>query len=196
MASPERPLEEASIEDLVGGLRDASREAADPYCRELIRRFEPLLRKAARHLPRHVEYQDFVQDVFVRLFGGLPNLRDARAFPGYFQRIVQSTVATALRTSPPHTTPLEEVVSEALATRLDHEILAAVFLQSYLHLLSPRERSVLQMEWVDGLGPTEIAAKLGISRGGLSAAKSRAISRLQGILTREASQLERRGPTR
>lgn len=191
MASPERPLEEASIEDLVGGLRHASQQDADPYCREIIRRFEPLLRKAARHLPRHVEYQDFVQDVFVRLFGGLPNLRDARAFPGYFQRIVQTTVATALRTSPPHTTPLEEV-SDALATRLDHELLAAVFLQSYLHLLSPRERSVLQMEWIDGLGPAEIAAKLHISRGGLSAAKSRAISRLQSILTREASQLERR----
>jgi RNA polymerase sigma-70 factor (ECF subfamily) len=184
---------EASIEDLIEALRAAPQENASPYCEEIIRRFEPLLRKAWRHLPRTAEYSDFVQDVFVRLFGSLPKLRDPRAFPGYFQRVVQSTVASAVRRKEPPSESLDDTHSRKLASRLDRDILAAVFLQSYLHLLTPRERSVLQMEWVDELPPDEIRAALGLSRGGLSAAKSRAVNKLREIITHEAARLEADG---
>ena len=94
-------------------------------------------------MPGRLEYRDFVQDVFVRLFGGLPALRDTRAFPGYFQRLVQSTVATAIRKKDPPVDSIDERLVAKISSRVDHDILAAVFLQSYLHLLPPREREVL-----------------------------------------------------
>jgi RNA polymerase sigma factor (sigma-70 family) len=196
MASVERPLRDVSLEGLIDGLRRSSPEGASPYCQEIIHRFEPLLRKAWRHLSQSIEhlaqpmeYRDFVQDVFVRLFGGLPNLREPRAFPGYFQRCVQSTVVTAIRRK---RAPEENIDDRAMeiATRVDEEILTAVFLQSYLHLLPQRERTVLQLEWVDGLSPDEIATTLGLSRGGASAAKSRGISKLREIIAAEARWLE------
>ena len=190
MASTERSLAGASIEDLIVGLKAASQEGAGPYCEEIIVRFEPLLRKAWRHVPGTIEYRDFVQDVFVRLFGSLSRLKDPRAFPGYFQRIVQSTVATALRKKEPASDPIDEALSRRISSRVDEDILAAVFLQSYLHLLPPRERSVLQLEWVEGIGPEEIMAKLGLTRGGISSAKSRGISKLREIINHEAQRLD------
>ena len=116
-------------------------------------------------------------------------MRDTRAFPGYFQRLVQSTVATAIRKKDPPVDSIDERLVAKISSRVDHDILAAVFLQSYLHLLPPREREVLQLEWVEGLTPGEIRLRLGLTRGGLSAAKSRGISRLRGIVTREAGRL-------
>lgn len=189
MASDERPLRDMSLEALIEGLRGASQEAASPFCQEIIYRFEPLLRKAWRHLPPPTDYQDFVQDVFVRLFGGLARLREPRAFPGYFQRCVQSTVVSALRKRRPPEDSIDERDFH-IASRVDEEILTAVFLQSYLHLLPPRERSVLQLEWVDGLSPDQVAAVLGLSRGGASAAKSRGISKLRHIIASEARSLD------
>lgn len=189
MASEERPLRYDSVAALVEGLRHASQEDAGSYCEEIVRRFEPLLRKAWRHVPQPSEYQDFVQDVFVRLFSGLPKLKDYRAFPGYFQRCVQSTVATAIRRRRPPEASVEDLAAHAV-TRVDREILTAVFLQSYLHLLPPREGRVLQLEWIDGLSPDQAAAALGLSRGGASAAKSRGISKLRDILAAEARWLE------
>ncbi len=189
MASDERPLRDVSVETLIEGLQRGSQEDAGPYCQEIIHRFEPLLRKAWRHLPQPTEYQDFVQDVFVRLFGGLPKLRDYRAFPGYFQRCVQSTVVTAFRKKRLPEENMDDRVTQ-IASQVDDEILTGVFLQSYLHLLPPRERKVLQLEWIDGLGPEEVAKTLGLSRGGASAAKSRGISKLRDIIASEARWLE------
>ncbi len=191
MGSTDRPLAEASIEHLVEGLRTSSREEAGPYCEEIIRRFEPLLRKAWRHVPATTEYRDFVQDVFVRLFGNLSRLEDPRAFPGYFQRIVQTTASSAIRAKAPPMESIDEAAVERIVSRVDQEILAAVFLQSYLHLLPPREGEVLRLEWIDGLGPAEIMKTLGLSRGGTSAAKSRGINKLRKIIASESGRLER-----
>jgi RNA polymerase sigma-70 factor (ECF subfamily) len=191
MGSTDRPLADASIENLVEGLRTSSPEEAGPYCEEIIRRFEPLLRKAWRHVPATTEYRDFVQDVFVRLFGNLPRLENPRAFPGYFQRIVQTTASAAIRAKAPQMESIDEAAIERVVSRVDQEILAAVFLQSYLHLLPPREGEVLRLEWVDGLSPAEIMKKLGLSRGGISAAKSRGINKLRDIIASEGEQLDR-----
>lgn len=190
MASTEQGLADASIENLIGCLRNASQEEASPYCEEIVRRFEPLLRKAFRHVPATMEYADFVQNVFVRLFGSLPRLRDARAFPGYFHRIVQTTVADAIRKKSPPSESIDAVAIELVGQRVDQEILAAIFLESYLHLLPPRESGVLKMEWIDGLGPQEIMSKTGLSRGGISAAKSRGIKKLREVIRREQRRLE------
>jgi len=59
-----------------------------------------------------------------------------------------------------------------------------------LHLLPANERKVLQLEWIDGLSPAKAAAKLGLSRGGASAAKSRGISKLRDIIASEARWLD------
>lgn len=193
MDSPpsDRSLADAGLDELLRGLEESSQADAGPYCLELIRRFEPLLRKAWRHVPPIMEYGDFVNEVFVRLFGRLPQIKDRRAFPGYFRRVVQSTLVDILRRREPPSEPLEQQ-ARTIASRIDEEILAGVFLQSYLNQLSKREREVLQLEWIDGLSPDEVARRLGLTSGGASAAKSRALSKLRSVILREAKTLRAR----
>jgi DNA-directed RNA polymerase specialized sigma24 family protein len=48
---------------------------------------------------------------------------------------------------------------------------------------------VLDLEYVEGLDPEAIMERTGLSRGGISAAKTRAIKRLQEICRKEAEAL-------
>jgi RNA polymerase sigma factor (sigma-70 family) len=170
-----------------GGAEERSRVGA-----KLVRRFEPVVRKAWRDLLyRHsrIEYDDFMQDVFLRLFTNLRQLRCPAAFPGYFRQIARSVAFDALRKAHGQVS-LAEINEEELSTRLDQTILAAVLVRSYLEQLPRGEREVLDLEYVAGLSPVEIMRKTGLSRGGISAAKTRGINRLREICRKEAEQLK------
>src|SRR5687767_14859473 len=92
-------LEAAPLSQLIAWFRgdhdDAIRSRA---AAEILRRFEPLLRKYCRCLGRPAEdYRDFVQEVMVRVLISLPRLRDPRAFPGLMRNIVTNTAADIWR---------------------------------------------------------------------------------------------------
>lgn len=181
-------LRSLTAEELIRRLRSASPVDATPYCQELIRRFEPLLRRTWRRIAFRIEYEDFVQDVFLRLFRTLARLENPKAFPGYFRRVILSVAidhARRLRSTVPET----QTIAEAAST-VDTEIYDAILVRSYLEHLPPQEQAVIKLGYLEGLDTSEVAKRLGITPGGVRGTKARAFKRLRAILLEEAERLE------
>ena len=173
------PLPKLLIQLRDGDDRDASSRAAA----EIVRRFQPLLRKYwAWH--RLDEYRDFVQEVMVRLFAALPHLREPDAFPGLFRRVVIGTASDALRRKRSTGIEAVDIDSEELTTEFDESLATAVIVRSYLELLPPREREVIYLLFFEDLDTTEVARDLNLSVGAVRMTKSRAVSRLRRVLLR------------
>ena len=151
---------------------------------EVLRRFQPLLRKYwLRH--RSGEYEDYVQEAMVRLFIALPKLRDPAAFPGLFRRIVIGTAADASK-GVKDMDDIDEISEDELTKHFDESIAAAVVIGAHLEELTPKERAVIQMTFFEELSAGEIARRQGISEGSVRMTKSRAIGRLRTILVKSA----------
>jgi len=203
IANPEPDLKSLTVEQLVTRLRESpvsedappDAEDASPYLEEIIRRFEPLLRKTWRPIAPATEYPDFVHDVFVKLFGGLGRLHNAKAFPGYFHRVVLSVASDHYRKwrGIPHATApaLEE---EEFVGALDEELQTAVFIRSYLEHLPPNEREVIYLEYFRDMQSPEIAKKLKLHPGAVRKTKSRALSRLRNLFLDDAEALDKNIP--
>lgn len=178
------------VEQLVTGLLAAPPEEASPYAAEIIRRFEPALRQAWHKGAFGLDFHDFVQDVFVRLFGNLRSLRNPKAFPGFLYQVARSVaVDHARRSRRVETEPLD--LLRDLGDRFDERLLGGIFVRSYLEQLPPREREVAWMSFLEEWSAEDIALELGITPGAVRATKTRAARRLREILWREADDLKR-----
>lgn len=178
------------VEQLVAGLLAAPPEEASLYAAEIIRRFEPALRHAWRKGAFQVDFQDFVQDVFVRLFGGLRSLRNPKAFPGFLYQVAHSVAADhARRSGRAEMEPLDPL--HDVGDRFDERLLAGIFVRSYLGELPPREREVARMSFLEERSAEDIAQALDLTPGAVRATKARAARRLREILMREADDLKR-----
>lgn len=160
---------------------DSARERASIYCEELIRRFEPLLRVLWRKVSFATEYQDFVQDVFVKLFGNLKYLKNPKAFPGYFRQIVVSVAIDYTRKQSSYKTVHLNTIS-SLTNRIDEQIFTGIFIRSYLEQLSPSEREILLLEFFEGYKPAEIAVILKLKPVNVRVIKHRALSSLRKLI--------------
>lgn len=188
-------LELLTPAELVSYLAASSPEESSVYCTEIIRRFEPVLRFAWRNAARFIDYQDFVQDVFVKLFGNLPHLKDAEAFPGYFRQIALSVAHDHVRKS------LAEYKRNPLGVKpedlgksfydINEHLDVALFLQSYMARLEPRERAILSLEYFQGLSFKEMAKLFGTSAGAMRAAKYRLMNKLREMIREDAEDLDR-----
>jgi RNA polymerase sigma factor (sigma-70 family) len=190
-SEPNLNVKDMAVEQLVVYLRTGNAVEVSACCEELIIRFEPLLR---RHWPRNnfkIEYSDFVQDVFLKLFRGLPRLEDPKAFPGYFLKVVQSVATDLLRRDTARPTVGAENFDH-LVTHIDQEMVTGIFLRSYLEHLESRQRTVLSLEFFEELSNKEIAKSLGTSPGVVRVIKSRALKRLRTLLLEDADSLERK----
>ena len=181
-------LKQLTTEDLILKLGEAPFDSASLYCEELIIRFEPLLRRAWQ---RDIagDYQDFIQDVFVRLFAGLPQLRNPKAFPGYFRSIVLSVASQRWRSmsKAPYQTDAEV---EKLVDGFDEDLITRILVRTYVERLPSRERDVISMAYLEDLPTSEIAQRLGIKTGAVRAVKSRALNRLRELFVNDAQVLE------
>jgi RNA polymerase sigma factor (sigma-70 family) len=167
---------------LLARLRDKDNQAnASQAAVEILRRFQPLLRKYwAWH--RLGEYEDFVQEVMLRLFIALQRLRDANAFPGLLRRIVIGTATDALRSMHFETPDFAALDPDKLTVEFDESLATAVIVRSYLELLPPREQEVVSLLLFEDLDTGEVAQKVGLSVGAVRTTKSRAIRRLRKLL--------------
>ena len=167
---------------LIEGLRSHPTEARSSEAAvEILRRFHPLLRKYWRW-HKLGDYEDFLQEVMVRLFTALPHLRDPDAFPGLLRRIVIGVSADALRGRRPQEEDISDIDTDQLAGEFDETLATPVVVRSYLELLPPREQEVLYLTYFEDLDSQEVSARLGLSSGAVRMTKSRAISRLRELL--------------
>lgn len=127
-----------------------------------------------------------MQEVFLRLFEGLPSLHELRAFPGYFRRVALNVAAgLARRAAAGRRAPARELSS------LADDVFLRVAIRSSLEHLPPREREVIEGLYFDELPVTELARRLEVEPGAVRMTKSRALRRLREVLRSGAEALER-----
>lgn len=189
-SKPNSEVQHLTVEQLVDRLREGSLSDTSIYCEELIRRFEPLLRQAWRRGSAGQEYRDFLQDVFLRLFGGLPHLRDTKAFPGYFLKVALSVASDYLRRQR-HRWANEAPDKKDLVFSFDERIITGIYVRSYLEHLSDKEKTILNLEFLEGYSARETALSLGITPGAVRVLKSRALKKLRDMIEVDAKAMER-----
>jgi RNA polymerase sigma factor (sigma-70 family) len=178
--SAPKPISELPLPELIRLLLAQPAGGGSEQCEEIIRRFAPLLRSEARRLPAEVEYADFVQEVFVRLFRSIRTLeKDPYGFPGYFQNTVR-WVASDLRRKVARNR--EDPMEEERLAELSNDFEIALVVRSYLELLPKGDRELLQLLYIHQLTPEEVASRSGMSRNAVALRKSRALKRLRQIL--------------
>ena len=195
-ADEQSRVELLTVEQLVAGLQESSGFEASSYAEELIKRFEPLLKKTWRRTDPSLEYTEFLQEVLVRLFSGLPRLKNHKAFPGYFRRIAMSVAIDHIRKQMNERQILNSRDRQKWVGRIDDELVPGIIIQSYLAHLPTRDKEILSLEFIDELPPQKIAQKLGLSASAARMARRRALNRLRKLLFEEVSSLETRLDTK
>jgi hypothetical protein len=122
---PADPYGSEGIATLVEAFQKGDREERSRIGEQIALRFEPVVRRAWRELIRgrsSVEYEDFAQDVFVRVFSSLGQLRTPAAFPGYFRSIARNVAVDSLRRQGARP-EFADVDPDIVGARLDHRTL-------------------------------------------------------------------------
>lgn len=144
----------------------------DPTGRSRWRQLEAELRPfIARRLWSAADVDDVLQDVFVRLHGGLSELRDDERFGPWVYRVARSAIVDHQRRSSKHHVPPEgfepkdeagvddddEAVEQALASYVAH----------FVAMLPSPYREALTLTEFEGLTQKEAAKMLGLSLSGM-----------------------------
>jgi RNA polymerase sigma-70 factor (ECF subfamily) len=178
-----------------------ARDALDPPLRSLLqacqagdrlaqqqlfqRFYDAFLTICMRYTPDRDSAKELVLQAFLKIFQGLPQLRELEAFPAWAKRItVRSCLDYVRRHSRRQERPLkladEPVVMSSV---LDH--FAAEDLLRLVQQLPPRHRAVFSLYTLEGYPHTEIAQQLEItpdnSRWYLSSARKKLQSLLQNL---------------
>lgn len=145
--------------------------------------FDALFRAHAgavhRYLARRTapdDVQDLAADVLATAWRRRDDVPEGAELP-WLYRTAGYVLANHRRKGRP--VPVEHVPDEADDADPEHLTLRDEAVRSALGRLSPRDREVLLLHAWEGLSGDELAAVLGVGRGGADAALSRARSRLR-----------------
>jgi RNA polymerase sigma-70 factor (sigma-E family) len=161
--------------------------SADDFVDEMFRAHAvSLVRVAVLLLGDQPSAEDVVQDAFLRLYRGLPGLRDRdKALPYLRASVINGarSVLRARRRALLRRSPHEPAVWSAESAVIDGEERQAVLLA--VARLPRRSREVLALRYYLDLPDDEIAAALGVSRGTVSSTAARARAALARALREE-----------
>lgn len=152
------------------------------YCEYFAARRGAFMRTAYAILGSWPTAEDATQATFTKLYVYWPRIKDA-SVDAYARRVLVNTCIETSRKSK------REIVSEhvpergqtgAYDVRLD--------LMAALRRLSPRDRAVLALRFLDDLSVTDVAAVLQLPPGTVKSQTARAIARLEAILTEPTNQ--------
>jgi RNA polymerase sigma-70 factor, ECF subfamily len=131
-----------------------------------------------RVLGRPHDAEDATQETFLALFREKDKLAEAGSVRAWVLAVARNTAVNLLRRRRP-AAPLSEVaaadpapIREPADRERLHQALAG---------LSEEERHLVQMKFLEGKSPSEMAAASGRSRGSLATALCRALQRLRGL---------------
>jgi RNA polymerase sigma-70 factor (ECF subfamily) len=143
------------------------RAAADPIAfRKLVIRCNGLVRAIClAHSGNDTDAEDLVQEVFVRIYTDLPDLRDADRFLPWMRRVATNVCRMWLRQKRKPTTSLEMVPEpEDVAARerqSRNEVSQVV--RDVLARVSTKSREVLALRYLAGCSEAEIAEVLALA---------------------------------
>ena len=167
-------------------MSDVSHAAVDPFDHVIREREAQVLRTAYRILGNWADAEDAAQEVFVRLHRhglGFPN--DA-ALGRWIYRVTVNLCLDKLRAVRPQQElfemPCQELSVEAMVIREQEK----QSLMGALATLPSRERAAVVLREIEGLSTAEVAAILGSVEGTVRSQVAKALTRLRGILNKEA----------
>lgn len=154
--------QDQSIDGTDGGDFDALFEA----------HFQPLTRQVARMVECEHVAEELVQDVFFRMWRGRDQLEVRGDLPSYLRRAARNRALDWLRREELHREweQMEQLAMLELP-RLSGELIweddetarRQAALVECLETMPARRRVVCELRWREGIGPSAIAARLGIS---------------------------------
>src|SRR5262245_10667758 len=129
-----------------------------------------------RILGRPQDAEDATKETFLALFGAKEKLAAAESTRAWVLAIARNTAVSLLRSRRPAAPLVEEAaVAAPIREPADRERL-----HQALAGLSEDERHLVQMRFLEGKSPTEMAAASGRNPGNVAVALCRALQRLRG----------------
>ena len=168
MKAGEKPMIRKVLDILKGG-------NAKPDFQQVLRDYQkPLYWHIRRIVVSHDDAQDVLQEAFIKIYEGLPKLKDTSALKAWLFRIATNESLMFLRRKHPTVSP------DDYGEELDGELLSggyvdlgdrlALDLQRAVLRLSEQQRLVFNMRYYDDLSYEEISAATGYKVDTLKAA--------------------------
>jgi RNA polymerase sigma-70 factor (ECF subfamily) len=158
--------DKARLDELVSRGRDGDLAAME----SLYGMFKgPVFGLVYRYAQNRAAAEDLLQDVFLKVFSHMGNVRDAATFPGWVFRIAVNTSYSYLRqkrTQADRTVPLDDLegnVEDRRSEPVERDLQRP--LEQAIQALAPRLRSVFVLHDVQGFKHEEIARTLGCAVG-------------------------------
>jgi RNA polymerase sigma-70 factor (ECF subfamily) len=140
----------------------------------------------------HDDANDLVQDVFIKVWNGLPSFRAESSILHWIYRIAMNVTLTFLeRRRKKHSSiSLDDVPGELMAKLHSSKYISAdriqMRLQEAILLLPPRQRMVFHMRYYEEMPYTEMSAILETSEGALKASYHHAVKKVEEYLKQDA----------
>lgn len=159
----------------------------DPAARGAWRDLDAKLRPfIARRVRSEADADDVVQDVFLRMLKGLPDLRDEQRFGPWVYTIARSAIVDHQRAAARHRVAtgapeeLEEPPLEEDDRVVEREL--AGYIAPFIAMLPTTYREALTLTELEGLTQREAAEMLGISLSGMKSRVQRGRAQLRKAL--------------
>ena len=129
----------------------------------------PVFGLVYRYAQNRAAAEDLLQDVFLKIFGNMRNVREAATFPGWVFRIALNTAYSYLRqkrVQADRNVPLDDVagkIEDRTSAPVEKDVHGP--LEEAVRALAPRLRSVFLLHDVQGFKHEEIARTLGCAVG-------------------------------
>ena len=162
---------------------------------ELLRRYQEKVYWIARRIiGTHEDANDIVQDVFIRVYGGLKSFRGESGFYTWIYRIATNVSLNTLRSKRfKDFIRFDEIIEETQASGeetdrpIQHQEYQTI-LEQAIQSLPTKQRLVFVMRYYDELPYSEIAKILKKSEGGLKANYFHAFKKIQEYVRREMNR--------
>lgn len=146
----------------------------EAYCEFFVTRRRRLLGIAYAILGSWPAAEDATQTAFVKLYLHWPRI-DPAAVDAYARRTV---VTTSIRSAQKRARePLTDSLEDSAAGGVDVDV--RIDLMRALAELSPRDRAVLALRFLEDLSVTEVAGLLGVAEGTVKSQTNRALARIR-----------------
>ena len=120
--------------------------------------------------------EDAVQSTFTALYANWPRIRNINT-DAYGRRVLVNACITAIRKR------AREVVTDQVPDRGSHDDTGAVELMDALARLPVRDRAVLALRYLEDLSVRDVAAAFEVPEGTVKSQTSRALARLEELLS-------------